>query len=78
MAEDSEGADKIINFVSSDNFQLHSEADKILVNGIFQTYPRMFYQMFAIHSFKNRKQFPFAYCLVPSNPVLSTCELLSS
>lgn len=65
MVEDSEGAEKIIVFVSADNFQCHSEAHKILVDGIFQTCPRMFYQVFTIHSFKNQKQFPFACRLLP-------------
>ena len=78
MAEDSEGADMIIVFVSADIFQCHSEADKILVDEIFQTCPRMFYEVFTIHSFKNRQQFPLLTVFFPANPLLSTCELLSS
>ena len=35
------------------------------MDGTFQTCPRLFYQIFTIHTFKNGKQFSFAYCLLP-------------
>ena len=72
MAEDSEGADKIVVFVSADIFQCHSEADKILVDGIFQTCPRMFYEVYTIHSFKK----PF--CVLSSSRQILCCLLASS
>ena len=43
------------------------------MDGTFQTCPRLFYQIFTIHTFKNGKQFPFAYCLLPG--IFSTVYL---
>ena len=35
------------------------------VDGTFQIYPRLFYQVFSLHAFKNGRQFPLVYCLLP-------------
>ena len=35
------------------------------MDGTFQTCPSLFYQIFTLHAFKNGKQFPFVYCLLP-------------
>ena len=65
MTEDGDGGDKIIIFSTSDNLRHLSESEKIYVDGTFQTCPRLFYQIFTLHSMKYGKQFPFAYCLLP-------------
>ena len=36
------------------------------MDGTFQTCPRLFYQIFTIHAFKNGKQFPLVYSLLPN------------
>ena len=51
--------------LTTSNIRNLAEADKVFMDGTFQTCPRLFYQIFTIHAFKNGKQFPFAYCLLP-------------
>ena len=63
--EDGEGNDKIITFSTADKLKHLSESEKIYVDGTFQTCPKLFYQIFTLHSMKYGKQFPFAYCLLP-------------
>ena len=65
LAEDGDGDDKIIIFSTDANIRYLSEADKIYVDGTFQTCPRLFYQIITVHAFINRKQFPLVYCLLP-------------
>ena len=68
LAEDGDGDDKIIIFSTDANIRHLSEADKIYVDGTFQTCPRLFYQIFMVHAFIKGKQFPFVYCLLPGKP----------
>ena len=65
MTGDGEGNDKIIIFSTAANLKHLSQSDKIYVDGTFQTCPKLFYQIFTLHSMKHGKQFQFAYCLVP-------------
>ena len=65
LAEDGDGDNKIIIFSTDANIRHLSEADKIYVDGTFQTCPRLFYQIFTVHAFINGKQFPLVYCLLP-------------
>ena len=63
--ENGEGNNKIVIFSTADNLKHLSESERIYVDGIFQTSPRLFYQIFTLHSMRYWKQFPFAYCLLP-------------
>ena len=42
------------------------EADRMYVDGTFQTCPRLFYQIFSCHIFKHGKQFPVVYAFLPA------------
>ena len=65
IAEESQDEDKIIIFATNGNIKLLCEAETIYVDGTFQTCPSLFYQVFTIHAFKNGKQFPLIYALLP-------------
>ena len=65
LVEDGQGDDKIIIFATQYNLELLSQAEKIYVDGTFQICPRLFYQIFSLHAFKNGRQFPLVYCLLP-------------
>ena len=45
--------------------KLIAEAATLYMDGTFQICPRLFYQVFTIHSFKHGQQFPLAYFLLP-------------
>ena len=71
IAGEMDGDDKIIIFSTDANIRHLSEADKIYIDGTFQTCPRLFYQIFTVHAFINRKSFHwftafFLENLVPS------------
>ncbi len=66
MEEDGQGQDKLIMFATEANIKLLCEAETIYVDRTFQTCPRLFYQIFTIHAFKNGKQFPLVYALLPN------------
>ena len=55
MAEDGEGSNKLIIFSTTrlGNIRNLAEADKVFMDRTFQTCPRLFYQIFTIHAFKN-------------------------
>ena len=55
IAEDGQGEEKIIIFATDRNVTLLCEAETIYVDGTFETCPRLFYQVFTIHAFKNGK-----------------------
>ncbi len=57
--------DKIIIFATDTNMKLLCEAETIYIDGTL-TCPRLFYQIFTMHAFKNGKQFPLVYCLLPN------------
>ena len=65
MTEDGEGNAKIIIFSTAAYLKHLSQSEKVYVDGTFQTCPKLFYQIFTLHSMKYGKQFPFAYCLHP-------------
>lgn len=65
MAEDGQGADKLIMFATEANIKLLCEAGTIYADGTFQTCPRLFYQLFTLYAFKNGRQFPLVYMLLP-------------
>ena len=58
LAEDGSGDDKIVVFATDTNIKILCEADTIYVDGTFQTCPKLFYQIFTIHAFKQGKQHP--------------------
>lgn len=64
VAEDGDN-DKIIIFASERNLQQMAEAESLYVDGTFQICPRVFYQVFTIHSVVNGLHVPLAYCLLP-------------
>ncbi len=45
------------------------------VDGTFQTCPRLFYQVFTLHAFKNGRQFPLVYARLP-NKTRATYEIV--
>ncbi len=47
------------------SLQLLAQSGELYVDGTFQIAPRLFYQMFTIHTFKRGQQFPLVYCLLP-------------
>ena len=65
IAEDGQGEEKIIIFATDRNVTLLCKAETIYVDGTLETCPRLFYQVFTIHAFKNGKQFLLVYCLLP-------------
>ena len=65
FAEQGNEEDKIIIFKTADNIRYLSNADRIYMDGTFQTCPNLFYQIFTCHAFKHGKQFPYMYCLLP-------------
>ena len=65
IAEDGQGEQKIIICATDRNVILLCETKTIYVDGTFETCPRLFYQAFKIHAFKNEKQFMLGYCLLP-------------
>ena len=71
IIEDREGDHKIIIFPTSVNLSHLSESEMIYVDGTFQTCPKLFYQIFTLHSMKYGKQF---YCLLPGKLVLGLLE----
>ena len=66
MAEDGQGEDRLIMFATEVNIKLLGEAQTIYVNDTFQTCPSLFYQFFTVHAFKNGRQFPLVYTLLPN------------
>ena len=66
MAEDGEGEDRLIMFATEVNIKLLCEAQPSMFDGTFQTCPRLFYQIFTIHAFKNGRQFPLVNALLPN------------
>ena len=66
MVEDGQGEDRVIMFATDTNIKLLCEAQTIYVDGTFQTCPSLFYQVFTIHAFKNGRQFPLVYALLPN------------
>ena len=48
-----------------DNPTIVAEANELCMDGTFQITPRLFYQVFTVHAFKDGQQFPLAYCLLP-------------
>ena len=54
------------------SFPIHGH---IYVDGTFQTCP-LFYQIFSLHGFKNEKQFPLVYALLPDNTHQTYSRLL--
>ena len=66
MAEDGQGEDRVIMFATDANIKLLCKAQTIYVDGTFQTCPSLFYQVFTIHAFKNGRQFPLVYALLPN------------
>ena len=65
LVEDCQGDSKIVIFSTEHNLELLAQAEKIYVDGTFQICPRVFYQIFSLHAFKNGRQFPLVYCLLP-------------
>ena len=65
LVEDGQGDSKIVIFSTEHNLELLAQAEKIYVDGTFQICPRVFYQIFSLHAFKNGRQFPLVYCLLP-------------
>ena len=55
----------MIVFGTKENLRLLCEVDTIYVDGTFRTCPTLFYQIFSLHGFKNGKQFPLVYALLP-------------
>ena len=53
-------------FATEVNIKLYCEAQPSMLNGTFQTCPRLFYQIFTIHAFKNGRQFPLVNALLPN------------
>ena len=66
MVEDGQGEDRVIMFATDANIKLLCEAQTIYVDGTFQTCPSLFYQVFTIDAFKNGRQFPLVYALLPN------------
>ena len=64
VAEDGDN-DKIIIFASERNLRQLAAAESLYVDGTFQICPRVFYQVFTIHSLVNGLHVPLAYCLLP-------------
>ena len=56
----------MIMFATDANIKLLCEAQTIYVDGTFQTCSSLFYQVFIIHAFKNGRQFPLVYALLPN------------
>ena len=52
-------------FSTNTNLTLIAEAPSLYMDGTFQIYPHLFYQVFTIHAFKYGKQFPLVYFLLP-------------
>ena len=73
MAEDGQGEDRVIMFVS---IKLFCEAQTIYVDGTFQTCPSLFYQVFTIQAFKNGRQFPLVCALLPNKSRATYVELV--
>ena len=46
------------------------------MDGTFQTCPHLFYQIFSLHGFKNGKQFPLVYALLPDKSRQTYSRLL--
>lgn len=61
-------------FSTEENLQLLSEADVLYVDGNFNVCPRLFYQILTVHAFKDRKQFPLAYFILPGK----SCEIYNT
>ena len=53
LVEDDQGDSKIVIFSTEHNLELLAQAEKIYVDGTFQICPRVFYQFFSLHAFKN-------------------------
>ena len=62
-------------FATEDNLKILAEADELYMDGTFRITPRLFYQVFTVHAFKDGQQFPLAYCLLPvkSREVYNEC-----
>ena len=73
LIENGNENDRMVIFTTSDNLRYLSNADIIYMDGTFQTCPSLFYQIFTLHAFKNGKQFPFVYCLLPGKSRLLIC-----
>ena len=64
LCEDSQ-QDKIIIFATDQNTELLAESDTLYIDETFRSCPSLFYQLFTVHAFRNRQQYPLAYCLLP-------------
>ena len=53
-------------FTTESNLQVLSEANTLYCDGTFSVCPRLFFQLFTIHSFSHGKQFPLVYFLLPN------------
>ena len=76
LAEDGADVDKIIVFGTQENLKILCEVDTVYVDGTFQTCPHLFYQIFSLHGFKNGKQFPLVYALLPDKSRQTYSRLL--
>ena len=50
--------DGVFMFSTNANIALIAEVSTLYMDGTFQICPRLFYQVFTIHAFKHRQQFP--------------------
>ena len=76
MTEDGEGNDKII-FSTAANLKHISQSEKIYVDGTFQTCPKLFYQIFTLHSMKYGETIPIFLLYFRRNLLGYFCERLS-
>ena len=57
--------DDMIIFTTDENLRRLSSAKTLFMDGTFEMCPRIFYQIFTIHTLENGQQFPMVYCLLP-------------